>query len=156
LVEGKGETDVYLHSPVLDYYKFEQKSGEALHHSSVGERKAYYEQERIVLAKAKTENVFNNDFYYWRKFHQLQGWMEALYYAKGGASETFNCVTVRLTLDDLDKLAEDAKKGLPDTVGFFFGNGDWNKEAEEDVLDFVAKAKLAINLGMAVFYDSWW
>ena len=39
----------------------------------------------------------------WRKHPNLQGWMQELYYEKGGEGE-FNCVDVELTLEDLDAL----------------------------------------------------
>ena len=32
------------------------------------------------------------ELHYWRKHPNLHGWMEALYYAKGGAADTFNSV----------------------------------------------------------------
>ena len=35
-----------------------------------------------------------NELHYWRKHPDLHGWMEELYYSKGGASDCFNCVTV--------------------------------------------------------------
>ena len=44
------------------------------------------------------------DIHYWRKHPNLHGWMEQLYYAKGGAAESFNCVSVAVTADDLDRL----------------------------------------------------
>jgi len=43
----------------------------------------------------------------WRKHPNLHGLMEALYYTKGGSAETFNCVTLQLTLDDLNRLEAD-------------------------------------------------
>lgn len=49
--------------------------------------------------------------HYWRKPPNLYGWMEALYYQKGGSSEQFNCVTVVLTTEDLDRLEADVKAG---------------------------------------------
>lgn len=92
---------------------------------------------------------------YWRKFHQLHGWMENLYRSKGG-KEQFNCNTVRLMPADLLQLALDAEKGLADTAGFFFGRGEWTKESKDEVLDFCVKAKKSIDEGHAVYYDSWW
>jgi hypothetical protein len=35
---------------------------------------------------------------YWRKHPNLQGWMQELYYEKGGEGE-FNCVDLELTLE---------------------------------------------------------
>ncbi len=95
------------------------------------------------------------DLHYWRKHPNLHGWMENLYYQKGGEAETFNCAPVELTLDDLFILEADIKYGkLPDTDGFFFGESD-GSEVNED-LEFVQAARQAIEEGDRVFYDSWW
>ena len=57
--------------------------------------------------------------HYWRKHPNLHGWMQDLYYAKGGTAESFNCVPVQLTAEDLDRLETAVRTGtLPDTTGF--------------------------------------
>jgi hypothetical protein len=59
----------------------------------------------------------------WRKHPNLQGWMQELWYEKGGDGE-FNCVDLELTLDDLNALeATLDEEELPETVGFFYS---WN------------------------------
>lgn len=94
------------------------------------------------------------EIHYWRKHPNLHGWMQQLYYDKGG-KEDFNCVPVVLTLEDLERLEVTVKAGdLPATEGFFFGKSD-GTEIEGD-LDFVTKAREAITAGFIVFYDSWW
>lgn len=96
-----------------------------------------------------------SELHYWRKHPNLHGWMEWLYYGKGGTEHPFNCVPVVLTSDDLDRLEADVRAGrLPETGGFFFGESD-GTEAEGD-LAFIAKAREAIAAGFTVFYDSWW
>lgn len=91
----------------------------------------------------------------WRKHPNLHGWMRELYYAKGGSAESFNCVPVVLTTEDLDRLETAIHAGtLPDTAGFFFGDSD-GTETEDD-LAFIAKARAAIDEGLTVYYDSWW
>lgn len=111
---------------------------------------------------AKDEDGFSRiiddrDFAYWRKFNALHGWMQRLYYAKGGTAESFNCVVVRLTEEDLDQLAADARAGnLSPTSGFFFGSQTLEPEDLEEVYAFVGKALGAIKAGDAVYYDSWW
>lgn len=93
--------------------------------------------------------------HYWRKHPNLHGWMEALYRTKGGKDETFNCVNLQLTTEDLDNLEADIKAGnLPPTSGFFFGASD-GSEVDDD-LQFVAKARESIAAGLTVFYSSWW
>lgn len=90
----------------------------------------------------------------WRKHPNLHGWMENLYYEKGG-TETFNCRPVVLTEEDLDRLEADIRsKALPATTGFFFGNTDGSEH--DDDLAFIAKARAAMAGGRTVFYDSWW
>ncbi len=97
----------------------------------------------------------NQDLHYWRKHPNLHGWMERLYYQKGGQKESFNCAPVELTLDDLYILEADINYAkLPDTAGFFFGQS-YGNEAEDD-LKFIQAARQAIEEGDKVFYDSWW
>ena len=94
---------------------------------------------------------------YWRKFNALHGWMEDLYRQRGGSKESFNCTTVRLTADDLDRLEMDTgnNKLIPRN-GFFFGVQEIDSEDLESVATFVKVARQAIADGKAVFYDSWW
>jgi hypothetical protein len=95
---------------------------------------------------------------YWRKFNALHGWMEDLYRLKGGAKDSFNCTTVRLDLQDLDRLEMDTGNNkLVPRNGFFFGDTSTiYPEDLESVADFVKVAREAIAEGKAVFYDSWW
>lgn len=95
---------------------------------------------------------------YWRKFNALHGWMEDLYRLKGGSKESFNCTTVRLTANDLDRLEMDTGNNkLVPVNGFFFGQTDSiYPEDLESVPVFIKRAREAIADGKAVFYDSWW
>lgn len=94
---------------------------------------------------------------YWRKHHDLHGWMERLYRAKGGTAESFNCVKLRLTMEDLDALEKDVLANkLPETTGFFFGNNPPDEDSMNTDMRFIADAKVAIAAGDAVYYDSWW
>ena len=94
---------------------------------------------------------------YWRKFNALHGWMEDLYRQKGGSKESFNCTTVRLTANDLDRLEMDTGNNkLVPVNGFFFGVQEIDSEDIESVAGFVKLARQAISDGKAVFYDSWW
>jgi len=92
---------------------------------------------------------------YWRKHPNLQGWMENLYYEKGG-DEDFNCVDLELTLEDLNSLEESLdEEALPETAGFFFGNDADDYYAEAD-REFIVPARAAIKQGYTVIYSSWW
>jgi len=95
------------------------------------------------------------ELHYWRKHPDLHGWMEALYREKGGEEESFNCVNVQLAESDIDRL-EAALRGnrLPHTEGFFFGETD-GSELEGD-LDFIRKAREALEQGETLYYSSWW
>ena len=102
-----------------------------------------------------TNNVDGEEIKYWRKHPNLHGWMEELYYRKGGTADSFNCVGVVLTEDDLDKLEDDIiNRNLPHTSGFFFGVSD-DESIKED-LEFIKVAKRSISDGMTVYYTSWW
>jgi hypothetical protein len=100
-------------------------------------------------------NVDTEDLHYWRKHPNLHGWMEELYYEKGGKDDSFNGSCVVLTEGDLDVLEEDIKNGnLPQTSGFFFG-ASGGEEVDGD-LEFVNNARQAISEGYKVYYSSWW
>lgn len=94
-------------------------------------------------------------FHYWRKHPDLQGWMRQLYLQKGGKDESFNCVPVRLNMDDLDLLESAVKRyELPHTTGFFFGQSD-DRDRDGD-LEFIEKARKLLAQGKVVYYTSWW
>jgi hypothetical protein len=83
--------------------------------------------------------------------------MEALYRVKGGTKESFNCVPVRLTMDDLNLLEQAVLNNtLPQTQGFFFGTNPPDEYSQEQDMAFISKAKISIANGDAVYYDSWW
>ena len=107
----------------------------------------------------------NTDFFvearteiaYWRKLNALHGWMQDLYYAKGGKSEDFNCDNVRIDAEDLDDLEEVLKKGLLRPVdGFFFGSQTVEAYQIESASEFIVKARAAIAEGLTVYYTPWW
>ena len=109
------------------------------------------------IAKDEEGQSKIEEMFYWRKHHDLHGWMENLYRQKGGEKDSFNCVPVRLTEDDLFELEQDVRrKELPETTGFFFGNNPQDKESIKHDLEFINRARTAINEGYAVYYDSWW
>ena len=114
---------------------------------------AYKTKDGLVQAvDFKVENC--HEIHYWRKHPNLHGWMEELYYRKGGAAR-FNCVPVTLDAAELDELEQVLRAGkLPETEGFFFG-ASTGEELEDD-LTFIEKARQAIAEGYTVFYDSWW
>jgi hypothetical protein len=84
--------------------------------------------------------------------------MENLYRAKGGTEQSFNCVPLLLTKEDLNALIEDAKgHKLQSATGFFWGSQyDYNDEIANEDIEFAHKALAEIDRGNAVYYDSWW
>lgn len=101
--------------------------------------------------------MLDRHFYYWRKHHSLHNWMHNLYVLKGGKNKGFNCDTVRLMPEDLNRLEADIKgRALPETSGFFFGNNEPDAESDARDLAFVEASREAIARGEAVVYDSWW
>jgi hypothetical protein len=99
----------------------------------------------------------NEELQYWRKHHDLHGWMEQLYRAKGGTKESFNCVPVQLTVEDLNQLQSDLLgERLPQTQGFFFGTNPPDLESLKEDLMFIQKCRIALEEGKSVYYDSWW
>ncbi len=111
----------------------------------------------FTIAKNDEGSAKVDEMFYWRKHHDLHGWMERLYYRKGGAASSFNCVPVRLTEEDLLELELDIKTNhLPATVGFFFGNNPPDDDSASEDMKFLSAAREAIQQGDAVYYDSWW
>jgi hypothetical protein len=87
----------------------------------------------------------------------MHGWMEHLYYMKGGKAESFNCVPVELTLADIDSLEKAIRAGdLPQTSGFFFGQSSEDETAINQDLEFCEAARKALADGGYLYYDSWW
>ena len=120
------------------------------------------------FAFAIQSNGSREEIAYWRKHPNLQGWMENLWESKGRPSfnqeenagglglSDFNCVPVELSYEDLDDL-EDAivNDSLPATNGFFFGSDSDDYYKRQD-LEFIEKAREALDNGLTVCYDSWW
>jgi len=72
-----------------------------------------------------------------------------------GLSE-FNCVPVELSYEDLDSLEKDIQNSrMPQTAGFFFGDDSDDYYKEKD-LEFIQSARLSLDNGYKVYYDSWW
>lgn len=118
------------------------------------------------FAFAISNNGEKEELAYWRKHPNLQGWMENLWQSKGrpglpddyesSMMGDFNCVPVSLNHDDLDDLEDTVRgSGLPSTVGFFFGNDSDDYYKSKD-LEFIQKARKALDSGLDVEYSSWW
>ena len=92
---------------------------------------------------------------YWRKHPSLHGWMQRLWESRGN-SGSFNGDELELTWEDLDLLEAVVKqRALPDTQGFFFGDGADDVYYEKD-LEFIKRARTELFSGLRVFYNSSW
>jgi len=100
---------------------------------------------------------------YWRKHPNLHGWMQSLYYEKGGESDrAFNGDNVRLTVEDLDALERAIEEdALPFTQGFFFGQSPekddeyYEKRKAQDI-KCVEQMRNALDNRQTVWYTSSW
>lgn len=126
--------------------------------AKANERSEYYEAEEGEFidgewkVPGKTEP---REIAYWRKHPNLQGWMEHLYFQRGGA-DVFNGIELELTWQDIDELEKAVKKRkLPSTQGFFFGNNSDQHYYNQD-LEFIKNARAELFLGLKVFYNSSW
>lgn len=114
-----------------------------------------YKTKETITAPVDFDVKDAEEMHYWRKHPNLHGWMERLYRQKDGKEASFNVVNLQLTAEDLDQLEREvARKILPSTTGFFFGESD-GSEVDDD-LAFIAKAREALKAGYSVFYSSWW
>lgn len=110
----------------------------------------------LSMHRNSNDELDGGEIHYWRKHHNLHGWMEMLYRKKGGTDD-FNCTPVRLTVEDLDDLEHVINtRKLPETVGFFFGNNPPDDESDADDIQFIKDARAAIADGKDVYYNSWW
>lgn len=116
---------------------------------------ARYTHSPITQGTDFERDFSDTEFHYWRKHPNLQGWMEKLYYKKGGTAKVFNCVSVQLTQEDLLRLQQAVLgNNLPETDGFFFGKS-YGDEQEDD-LKFISEALNHIAEGKSVYYTSSW
>lgn len=135
-------------------------------HPTLEQEEAFTEEEheqevfkwKQAQKKIEEKNLLDPDFWYWRKFNHLHGWMKRLYQTKGGVDEDFNCSSVRLSLDDLEQLEKDIKDNkLVPEEGFFFGGPEIYPGDIEQTHKFIEKATAVLKDGThAIFYTSWW
>jgi hypothetical protein len=127
--------------------------------------------DQYAYAASELKSEDREELAYWRKHNRLQGWMEKLWEKKGrphfddiqNPLGDFNCQPVELTLSDIEQLeAHVENKSLPETGGFFFGNDSYGEYEnpgwgyKKTDLEFIGRARKALQEGKKVFYDSWW
>jgi hypothetical protein len=104
----------------------------------------------------------NTEMFRWRKHQPLQNWMENIWWKKKETKtegdkfidgldgryddgDSFNCVEVEVTSDDLDNLECDISE---------INDGD-DYYLEQD-RKFIVDARKKISEGYEIYYSSWW
>ena len=108
--------------------------------------------------KIDDEDILDMDFWYWNSFGHLNGWMKHLYHEKDGIDEYFNACSVRLTLEDLEKLKTDIQENRIKQLKYFFSMNDESfPQDAANTLEFIQKASEVLEDNThALFYVSWW
>lgn len=94
--------------------------------------------------------ILEEEFRYWRKFYDLENWMENLYHEKGGKEE-FNCMPLRLVTRDLDRLEHDIQEDE-------FWKVSKGKDVQffKSLKTFIQEARDFITENYAIYYYSSW
>lgn len=98
----------------------------------------------------------------WRKHAKLQAFMEELYYARAGdGAESFICVELALTVENVETLeALVVAVKLPTFEGGFFFEPQWQDESAQDYkeqdLKFCKWAAAVLETRQQVIYCSCW
>jgi len=130
--------------------------------------------DQYVFIENNQNNIDDDtEICYWRKHNRLQGWMDALWHAKGNVTTqedksawgtSFNGQKLILTLNDINALEKALKeRTLPKTQGFFFGSDSYAHIDEsgdysyfDTDMDFIIKAKELIQEGRTIYYRCSW
>lgn len=99
---------------------------------------------------------------YWRKHSDLNGYMEDLYYERGGKGE-FNCVPLYLSKEDIENIIRDHKRHLDpedeftidEARGFFWGE-TCNEQWENSLKDFERILDETDWDNSTIYYSCWW
>jgi len=95
---------------------------------------------------------------YWRKHPSLHGWMQSLYYQKGGKMEEYTGGKLRLTDEDVDALEKAIEEdALPFVQGVFIGQPQGAEDHEirkAHDLECVEQMRDALCQGFTVWYTS--
>ena len=111
----------------------------------------------------KHNETVDEEIAYWRKNPNLEEYMAALYFHKGGkgidsfgSTMSFNCCKLQLEDKDLKDL-EALVRGdnLPPGGGFFHG-GNADAHYKQDTLEAIKEARGSIEDGYKIYYTSWW
>ena len=96
-----------------------------------------------------------SDLHYWRKHHNLHGWMQRLYASKGGVDIDFNLSPLAFEMEDLAALKAPSATMSCRKCATSFTAARIALEWRND-LAAIEKARAVINQGLGVFYAAWW
>lgn len=97
--------------------------------------------------------VVDEEFDYWRKYYSIHKFMQDVAHRKGKMqANDFNCVCLRLSLEDIKDLESDVKH---DRLDYSWDLWD-KKDEKKHILTFCSLAKAAFKKGYDIFYDSSW
>lgn len=107
--------------------------------------------------KLKGENTFY-ELFYWRKHNALHGLFADYALEHFGISEDdFNVCYMRIDSELLNKIEKQVLNNeLVPRSGFFWGSADMVNVYRDDDLEFVRKAREAIEQGYTLYYHPWW
>ncbi len=113
----------------------------------------------LLGIKGKGESAESVRIAYYRNHHDLHGWMENLWMQKTGKEDVFdfNCVYLRLSQKDLNRLKRDIKKKkLTKPIYPFPATNPPDDYLNKRDLNNIYTAHALIKEGYKVFYYSWW
>ena len=109
-----------------------------------------------LLSETNTDTLGNDfGFCYWRNFRQLDFWALLLYCRKGGEGD-FNCTYLRLDTGDLAALYILAHEETFYEGGSFLDSNESREYEYKHLMEFIKKAKKAIQDGDAIYYSNCW
>ena len=144
--------------------KYVEKTRQMLHkdlsylmREKKAQQNAYYKHKDLLKELGDSKEVC-----YWRKHSDLNGYMEDLYYERGGDKD-FNCEPLLLEKEDVECIILDHKKHLDETNEFEIGKssgffwGETTKENwEQSLEDFEQLLKETDWENSTVYYHCWW
>jgi hypothetical protein len=106
-------------------------------------------------------NLKKEEFMYWRKTSHIQDFFQKIYAEKTGDTDpsNFNCVSVEIDFDVLNRFITAVKnKQMKPVGGFFFGCSydPGTEEYIEQDLKFASECFFHLLMGRKVEYSSWW
>ena len=121
-------------------------------------KQAYNEMKDLIEELGESKEIA-----YWRKHSDLNGYMSNMYYDRGGQEDSFNCIPLLLSKEDIEKIIIDHKAHLDknnifkveEARGFFWGQSDISNW-EQSLEDFERILKETDWDNSTIYYHCWW